>query len=87
MTSQNTPGWPPQGQPGFSHVPIPQERKHRGRGLKIIGLIAYGIVVLFIGVAIGRAGSKPAAPAEASAKSTTPASTSQNRSTRSAPGT
>jgi len=77
MTNANPPGWPPQGQPGFAAAPIQQARKQRGRGLKIVGLIAYGIVVLIIGIAIGSAG-KPAAPAAASTKSTTPSTTTQN---------
>jgi hypothetical protein len=80
MTNANPPGWPPQGQPGFTAAPIQQARKQRGRGLKIVGLIAYGIVVLIIGIAIGSAG-KPATSTAASTKSTTPSTTTQNTPT------
>jgi hypothetical protein len=62
--------WQPQGQPGFTPAPSQRARKRPGRGLKIVGAIVYSVVVLFIGVAIGSAGSKPATPAATSATAT-----------------
>jgi hypothetical protein len=47
------PAWPPPAQPG---APAPQSGQHRARNW-IIGVVG-GLVILFIGVAIGAAGGK-----------------------------
>lgn len=67
MPNPDPPGWPAQGQPGFTPTPAGRPKKQRSRGAKIFGAIVYSFVVLLIGIAIGNAvSSKPTTPAAAS---------------------
>lgn len=75
----NTPSQPPPGyyQPPGPSAPLAPRTKPKPAALKVVGIVAGGLVLLFIGLGIGLAGGKSAVPgyqrqaAQARAKLTT----------------